>query len=201
MSNIVADPTKDIVFNAELLRLTAYLHTQLQVLKASPNKTHLDAFENRAGSRIASAIGRVSLSAFHKGTAHVSATIDFKAQNKLARDALAAGKLAAKQMAQTSAKPLEIVSGMSRVRVASVNRAKFAASYQLRSAFFLGTTEGWSLAKKAKKLWVVADTHDLDDLCDDNANQGPISIFSFFDSGVMYCPGHFGCTCNMALII
>jgi hypothetical protein len=125
--------------------------------------------------------------------------LDIAARLAMLKDVRTQASIASTQIATVTTVALS--AAMSKMRVASKDRAKFAVSHQLRSAFYLGTTRGWELNKKSKKLWIMSSVHDRDDLCDDNEEAGAISVFDFFPSGVMYCPGHIGCLCTLALVL
>lgn len=45
------------------------------------------------------------------------------------------------------------------------------------------------------KVWVIAGPHDLEDECDDNADDGPIPIDEPFSSGDDHEPAHINCEC------
>lgn len=201
MAQIVADPLQVSSFLLEHSRLSASLHSQLGVLKSVPSPSTLRIFENNAAAKLGTAIAKVSIAAYHKAVLDVGGALDLKIPRQLSKDALERATLAASFMARSSREPLEIESAISKKRVASKERAEFASRFELRNAFFLGTTRGWELNKRSKKMWLLSSRHDKDDICDENAEQGPISVFDFFISGHMFCPAHFGCLCTMALIL
>jgi hypothetical protein len=47
-----------------------------------------------------------------------------------------------------------------------------------------------------KKEWILADTHDDDDECDDNVDAGAIDLDEEFPSGDIVPPGHPRCLCD-----
>lgn len=47
----------------------------------------------------------------------------------------------------------------------------------------------------AEKEWIIAGPHDLDDECDDNADDGPIPVDDSFSSGDDHEPAHINCEC------
>ena len=201
LNSIIADPLKVPTFNFEHQRLTSQLHSHLTILKAAPSSHALSLFENSTASKIGSASYRVASDAYNKAAIDVRMSTSLSDLRDLRNDTLDMGKRAASLMSKSSEKPLEIHSGMSKVRVASKLRAEFASNYQLRLAYYIGTVRGWQLNKNSQKGWLLSSSHDLDDTCDDNENQGLISVFDFFQSGDMYPPAHLGCVCNLYLYL
>lgn len=91
-------------------------------------------------------------------------------------------------------------SQITKKNLASKDRANLIAEDNLFQAYYVGRRIGWSTDKTARKSWYVHDSHDRDDVCDDNEEAGDIPINAVFPSGHQQPKAHFGCNCYLVLV-
>lgn len=84
-------------------------------------------------------------------------------------------------------------------KLLSKKRAAKASTFESRKAFYDGALKGFSLNKASRKSWLTSDEHDVDDICDDNEDDGIIEIGEAFSSGAMSPPAHLFCLCTLWL--
>lgn len=81
----------------------------------------------------------------------------------------------------------------------SPERADVIARTELSAARMAGGVESMAEAGVKTKEWLIdASGHDKDDVCDDNADDGPIGIEEPFSSGDFAPPAHPNCNCGIA---
>lgn len=80
----------------------------------------------------------------------------------------------------------------------SQSRAMTIARTELASAHIQGNMSGWKESGVVEqKQSILGSEHDMDDICDDNADQGPIPLDEEFESGDIAPPYHPNCVCDL----
>jgi hypothetical protein len=199
MYDVIARPKENIIYALEKPRLAAYILGQLAILKRNPTSTKLLDFEQNINTLLVHAIRRVTDSAYLEAAKAVQHPVDATIGLSLRRQAFVRAKQASSWIADTTGTALDIKAAMSKSKALSLGRADSIAVNELSLAFFGGTRYGWGLDKKARKSWLLSSMHDLDDTCDDNADEGPISINAAFQSGDFIPPAHIKCECELGL--
>lgn len=200
MDALYVRPKGNLIYSVESSRLTAAIHSQLVILKARQTKEALNTFQSNLETLLFNSIDRVAYSGYLDGAKAVGFTIDAALALRIKRESRARAKQSAEWMAQSTGTALDIIAAMSKVRALSVGRAEDAAVNELSLAFFGGTRYGWGLDKRARKVWHLSSWHDQDDMCDDNADEGPIGINEVFQSGHFIPPAHIRCECELGLV-
>lgn len=200
MADLVASKNKNLVYVINAAKLAANVHSELQLLKAVQTTKALTNFQCNIQSLLAVSLEQVSYSAFISGAKDVEQTIDKTIQLRLKREMLTRSKQASEWITDTTGVSLDISGGMSKSRVASLGRADTIAVNELSLAFFGGTRYGWGLDKTALKTWELSSAHDMDDICDDNYDEGAIGINDVFESGHFIPPAHIKCECDLGLV-
>lgn len=198
MSNeIDLRPEHNTIYVAEMPRLSAIILGDLQTFELSPSTASLNVFYNKSITALARSIVRVTEYAYVQGCKDALISPNSSDLIKLKRDANDYGLLAAKQIARATANSfsLEFSASLSKRYATSKIRADLITGDQLRKAYFRGIMKAWSQIPTAMKRWVVADSHDKDDTCDDNADDGLIEFEEPFQSGDFEPPAHINCTC------
>lgn len=201
MPHILATPKQNVICIAEKPRLSAAVLKQLSYLQRTPTKEKLDLFQQNIETLLSASIQRVAIAGYQQGCNDVQEPLDVVLGLRLKREKQARAKQAARWIAVTTAVSLDINAGMSKDKALSEGRADIIADNELDLGFFGGIRFGWSLDISAKKIWIVSSEHDQDDLCDDNEDDGPISINDVFTSGDFEPPAHINCECDMGLVV
>lgn len=77
----------------------------------------------------------------------------------------------------------------------SAARAEMIARTELAAAMTQGNLAAWGRSGVPMKQSLLGSEHDLDDVCDENAEAGPIPVGSAFPSGDLGPPYHPNCVC------
>jgi hypothetical protein len=194
MTKIAANPEDVSSYKIELAGLSSRMH--LHLLSAKHGSGGL---QQNLQTLLQASMLKTAQDAFTVAASQVGSPFAVSKRLEMLQTVKDQANVAAKQIADVTSTTLS--AAMSKHRVASKARSLSASGYQLRNAFFIGTTRGWELNKKSKKLWVLSDAHDRDDACDLNAEEGPISVFDAFESGDYYPPMHQQCGCTLALLL
>ncbi len=73
-------------------------------------------------------------------------------------------------------------------------RADLIARTELAFAHVQGNVEGWRASTEVVgKRWILADTHDVPDECDEAADAGVVGLDDDFVDGIAYPPAHPNC--------
>lgn len=84
----------------------------------------------------------------------------------------------------------------------SASRAETIARTELAFAHTNGNMAGWQASGQVeKKQSILGSEHDLDDVCNDNADAGPIPLDEEFPSGHQLPPYHPNCVCDVIPIL
>lgn len=84
----------------------------------------------------------------------------------------------------------------------SRSRAETIARTELAFAHSHGNMAGWQESGEVdRKQSILGSEHDMDDMCDENAEAGPIGIDDDFPSGHFGPPYHPNCVCDMIPIL
>lgn len=84
----------------------------------------------------------------------------------------------------------------------SDQRAEMVARTELAFAHVEGNTEGWRASGEVdQKMSILGSEHDFDDVCNDNAEAGPIPLDGEFPSGHTGPPYHPNCVCDVIPIL
>jgi DivIVA domain-containing protein len=78
-------------------------------------------------------------------------------------------------------------------------RAEMLGEGLTYAVFHSGLLSGWESTKAKTKKWVFSaeEGECTNQVCDQNAGEGPISLAEHFSSGHVAPPAHGGCTCTM----
>lgn len=200
MADLVASPSNNLIYAVEKPRLSSAIHQALLVLKSKQTKEALEVFKTKVDALLYASIDRVAYAGFISAAKDVACSPDKAIALKLKRESAARAKQSAIWITDTTGTALDITAAMSKARALSLGRADAAAINELSLAFFGGTRYGWGLDPSARKTWELSSAHDVDDTCDDNADEGPISINDAFQSGHFIPPAHIGCECELGLV-
>lgn len=200
MAELIVSPKKNLIYSVEKPRLAQLVLHQLDLLKKNPTRDRLALFEQNINTILIKPIQRVSDNAYTDAAKAVQHPVDATIALRLRRESLIRAKQAANWIAATTGVALDITAAMSKEKALSLGRADGIAVNELSLAFFGGTRYGWGLDKKARKIWQLSFAHDNDDLCDDNADEGPIGINEAFQSGHFIPPAHNNCECELGLM-
>lgn len=199
MPVLVAKKKDNLIYSIEKDRLSQHILKQLGILKASPTRNKLNAFQSAVQVLLTRSTKRVVNNAYIEGAKTVDHLTDVSIGLRLDKDAVLRASQAAVWIADTTGIALDIKAGMSKDKALSAGRADKIAVNELSLAFFNGTRYGWGLDLRARKSWIVSDAHDKDDICDDNEDEGPIEINEAFQSGDFIPPAHINCECELGL--
>lgn len=194
-----ADPNKNIIYSAEKIRLSAAILKHLHVLKRTPTKDKLNYFQSVLQVLLGNSINRVADNAYSEAANYIEHPLDLGKSILLRRQSITRAKQSAIWITDTTGTALDIVAAMSKTTALSEGRADLIAVNELAMAFFRGTRFGWGLDENSRKHWYVSDQHDKDDTCDDNQDDGWLSIDEPFQSGDFEPPAHIKCHCLMRL--
>jgi hypothetical protein len=85
--------------------------------------------------------------------------------------------------------------------VFSASRASTVARTELAAAHVQGNLEGWRQSGVVeKKQSILGSEHDVDDICDMAAEDGPIGLDETFSNGEDGPPYHPNCVCDLVAI-
>lgn len=199
MPGIIASPQGNNVYETSHRLLSSSVGAQLKIIKEAPSSHMLGVFKTRVFDNIHTQMWRVAESAYVAGAKNADAVATASSKRELQNHIRAFASDSASQITVATSHPLSLQAELSKMQVASNRRTWTIATWQLSNAFFIGTYYGWKLRKTSKKQWRLSSVHDTDDRCDENEEQGAISVFDYFDSGVLYPPDHIGCLCDMVL--
>ena len=79
----------------------------------------------------------------------------------------------------------------------SDERAETIARTELAFAHVEGNMDAYKIGGVTHKRWILGSEHDIDDVCNDNADAGVIPFDEPFPSGDMAPPGHPNCVCDV----
>ena len=81
-------------------------------------------------------------------------------------------------------------------------RADVIARTELAYAHVQGNVEGWKASGQVVgKRWLLADTHDVPDECDEAAEAGVVNMDDEFAPGIDFPPAHPGCACDVLPVL
>jgi hypothetical protein len=84
----------------------------------------------------------------------------------------------------------------------SASRAETIARTELADAHVSGNLDAWNeTGIVTGKQSILGSEHDLDDMCNDNAEEGPIPLDADFPSGHQGPPYHPNCVCDVVPIV
>jgi SPP1 gp7 family putative phage head morphogenesis protein len=84
----------------------------------------------------------------------------------------------------------------------SAARAETIARTELAFAHVQGNVEGWRQSGEVEgKQSILGSEHDLDDICDNNADAGVIGFDEPFPSGHQFPPYHPNCVCDVIPVL
>jgi|ERR1700761_1017287 len=200
MAQEIALPKNNAIYNTTQPRLTQQILQQLRQVDASPTKDTLAKVYVNLEQILAPALIRVSYDAYIQAARQVDAVVDATHSLRLAREARLRAKQSSRWVTDTTGKAYGIIKAMGAKMAISEGRADLIAVNELSLQFFGGTRYGWGLDPTARKTWELSDGHDVDDTCDDNADDGPILIVDAFTSGDFIPPAHINCDCYLGLV-
>lgn len=99
--------------------------------------------------------------------------------------------LSAKELADNIQSNVENLAGWSR------SRAETIARTELVYANVRGNLNQWTEMGAGGKESILADSHDIDDECDDAADEGPVPLDFVYSSGEVAPPYHPRCLCDL----
>jgi len=198
---IDARPSSSVIFTAEVPRLSAVLLQDLKVFELHPSEKSLIVFYDKSITNLARSIVRVTEFSYLESCKDAIVIPDPVTVMRLKRDANNYGLIAAKQItkATANAHSLHFDAALSKRYAGSKERADLISGDQLKQAFFRGVVKAWSQYSSSAKRWILSGDHDKDDICDENADQGPIGIDEAFASGDTEPPAHISCECFIRL--
>lgn len=81
-------------------------------------------------------------------------------------------------------------------------RARLIANTDLAMAQTDASLTAWEESGLVTgRIWLLSNDHEIEDLCNDNAEAGVVPLGEDFPSGHRTCPGHPGCSCDCAAIV
>jgi len=84
----------------------------------------------------------------------------------------------------------------------SPQRARVIARTETAFADMQGNLEGWKGSGKVKqKVWLISNEENVCDVCQENADAGPIGLEDTFPSGDDMPPAHPNCDCDVAPLV
>lgn len=198
---ILTYPEMNAIYVAEYPRLSANILHDLKVFEVHPTSDHLREFYDKSVVNLARSMVRVAEFAYLQGCKDSITHPDGVSVLRVKRDENNFALIGAKQITSATAHTygLQFSAALSRRYAGSKVRADLISGDQLKQSFFRGVVKAWSQYKSSVKRWQLSGDHDKDDICDDNADQGPISIDDEFQSGDMAPPGHIECNCRLRL--
>ena len=97
--------------------------------------------------------------------------------------------------------PAQLAEAIEQDTVFSAERALVIARTELSAAEYAGALGAMTEAGVQLKAWEVDDSsHDKDDECDDNADDGDIDIGDAFSTGDFAPPAHPNCNCTLVAV-
>lgn len=199
VGGVISRPTDSVIFRSELPRLELTLNNIDKALKRDQTKTGLAIYSNKLQQALTSSITRVALSGYTIGAKQVLYPEDTAIGLRIRRDAAVRAKQATEWITATTGKALDIESSFNIKQAISRLRTITDANNELGLAWYMGVRQGWTLNPLARKEWWVGNAHDVDDICDDNMDEGPIKPSEAFQSGDFEPPAHLYCDCNLVL--
>jgi hypothetical protein len=194
-------PAMNSIFIVEQPRLAALLLQDLKIFELHPNDASLKVFYDKAVTNLARSMVRVSEFSYVQGCRDAIVHPNSSDLLRLKRDENSYALLGAKQITSATAHAygLNFSAALSKRYAGSKERADLISGDQLKQSFFRAVVKAWGQYRSSAKKWVLSGDHDKDDICDENAEQGPISIDDDFASGDDAPPAHINCECFLRL--
>lgn len=92
------------------------------------------------------------------------------------------------------------IQAASKKKILGKKRAKKIIDNETYVSFYNSRDSAWKKNKEVRKEWVLGAEHgNIEDICDENAEEGAIEVDEPFGSGDFYPPAHIGCYCRVFL--
>lgn len=196
MTRILFDPDKDSQIKSAADRLRTQLTALLIDLRKDPqNKNKWEKY----AQFLQDAILYTSLQAYHSGCRDVGVAPQPTDVQRLRQQAIKRATWCREVVERYTLQQLGLLAASKKSKLLGKKRSDGIVDNEVYTAFFKGKTKGWGRNKLAKKEWFLDPKHDVDDTCDDNADDGIIPMDAPFTTGDFFPPAHPNCLCRLWL--
>ena len=199
---ITPNPMKDVVVGMEIRKLDSNIYTELSKYKGQqPTKQQLLQSELYLRKAINDSLYSIGFYSLQQGAKEVQAKIPIELILALRHDAAIRADFSANSIINTTATAFGVMyAALSKKGATGKKRSKTVAQFEGPRIFFEQRTKAWRLKHGVRKAWYVQSDNCCAN-CEDNEDEGPISVTEEFPSGDNAPPAHINCECLMSLIM
>jgi hypothetical protein len=193
---LLIDPAKDSATNVIHARLLAGLVKDFKLLESNPKN---EGIWKRIELLFDQNLQQLFQASYRTGCKEVAVNPSSSDTLRLQREAKSRALWVTNEMKTWTLQSLGLQAA-SKKDLLGKERAKRAIDNETYLSFYHSRNTAWQRNREARKESVLAEEHpENDDICEENADAGPIDVNDEFPSGHRIPPYHIGCYCRIWL--